>query len=101
MAMYCEQIQDFIDPESHNLVSLEGEMKAYFDDKGDTKNYKFKADLAWSAEVSADWVEVDPISAPAGENLDDITPSIPNNEIWHTSANGWSEYAKAIVGYDF
>ena len=36
-----------------------------------------------------------------GENLDDITPSIPNNEIWHTSANGWSEYANAIVGYDF
>ena len=68
VAMSCEQIQDFIDPKGHGLVFLEGEMKAYFDDKGDTKNYKFKADLAWSAEVSADWVEVDPTSGPAGDN---------------------------------
>ena len=68
VAMSCEEIQDFIDPKGHGLVFLEGEMKAYFDDKGDTKNYKFKADLAWSAEVSADWVEVDPTSGPAGEN---------------------------------
>ena len=51
--------------------------------------------------MSADWVEVDPISAPAGENLDDITPSIPNNEIWYTSVDGWSDYADAIVGFDF
>ena len=68
IALSCEQIQDFIDEKGHGLVFLEGEMKAYFDDKGDTKNYKFKADLAWSAEVSADWVEVDPTSGPAGEN---------------------------------
>ena len=68
MAMSCEEIQDFIDDKGHGLVFLEGEMKAYFPDKGDTKNYKFKADLAWSAEVSADWVEVDPTSGPAGEN---------------------------------
>ncbi len=68
VAMSCEEIQDFIDPKGHGLVFLEGEMKAYFDDKGDTKNYKFQADLAWSAEVSADWVEVDPTSGPAGEN---------------------------------
>ena len=68
MSLSCEEIQDFIDPKGHGLVFLEGEMKAYFDDKGDTKNYKFKADLAWSAEVSADWVEVDPTSGPAGEN---------------------------------
>ena len=68
VAMSCEEIQDFIDPKGHGLVFLEGEMKAYFDDKGDTKNYKFKADLAWSAEVSADWVEVNPTSGPAGEN---------------------------------
>ena len=68
VAMSCEQIQDFIDDKGHGLVFLEGEMKAYFPDKGDTKNYKFKADLAWSAEVSADWVEVDPTSGPAGEN---------------------------------
>ena len=68
VAMSCEQIQDFIDEKGHGLVFLEGEMKAYFDDKGDTKNYKFKADLAWSAEVSANWVEVDPTSGPAGEN---------------------------------
>ncbi len=68
VAMSCEQIQDFIDPKGHGLVFLEGEMKTYFDDKGDTKNYKFKSDLAWSAEVSADWVEVDPTSGPAGEN---------------------------------
>ena len=68
VAMSCEQIQDFIDDKGHGLVFLEGEMKAYFDDKGDTKNYKFQADLAWSAEVSADWVEVDPTSGPAGEN---------------------------------
>ena len=68
VAMSCEEIQDLIDPKGHGLVFLEGEMKAYFDDKGDTKNYKFKADLAWSAEVSADWVEVDPTSGPAGEN---------------------------------
>ena len=68
MAMSCEELQDFIDPKGHGLVFLEGDMKAYFDDKGDTKNYKFKADLAWSAEVSADWVEVDPTSGPAGEN---------------------------------
>ena len=68
VAMSCEQIQDFIDDKGHGLVFLEGEMKAYFDDKGDTKNYKFKADLAWSAEVSADWVEVNPTSGPAGEN---------------------------------
>ena len=130
MAMSCEQIQDFIDEKGHGLVFLEGEMKAYFDDKGDTKNYKFKADLAWSAEVSADWVEVDPTSGPAGENkikikvdknksdekrtgyvditlsndksyrieleqlaagenLDDVTPSvsIPNNEIWYTTTD--------------
>ena len=68
VAMSCEQIQDFIDDKGHGLVFLEGEMKAYFDNKGDTNNYKFKADLAWSAEVSADWVEVDPTSGPAGEN---------------------------------
>ena len=68
ISLSCEEIQDFIDPKGHGLVFLEGEMKAYFDDKGDTKNYKFKADLAWSAEVSADWVEVDPTSGPAGEN---------------------------------
>ena len=68
VAMSCEELQDFIDPKGHGLVFLEGEMKAYFDDKGDTKNYKFKADLAWSAEVSADWVEVNPTSGPAGEN---------------------------------
>ena len=68
VAMFCEEIQDLIDPKGHGLVFLEGEMKAYFDDKGDTKNYKFKADLAWSAEVSADWVEVNPTSGPAGEN---------------------------------
>ena len=68
VAMSCEQIQDFIDDKGHGLVFLEGEMKAYFPDKGDTKNYKFKSDLAWSAEVSADWVEVDPTSGPAGEN---------------------------------
>ena len=68
MALSCEELQDFIDPKGHGLVFLEGEMKAYFDDKGDTKNYKFKADLAWSAEVSADWVEVNPTSGPAGEN---------------------------------
>ena len=67
-AISCEELQDFIDPKGHGLVFLEGEMKAYFDDKGDTKNYKFKADLAWSAEVSADWVEVNPTSGPAGEN---------------------------------
>ena len=131
VAMSCEQIQDFIDDKGHGLVFLEGEMKAYFPDKGDTKNYKFNADLAWSAEVSADWVEVNPASGPAGENkiqikvdknksnekrtgyvditlsndksyrieleqlasgenLDDVTPSttIPNNEIWYTSADG-------------
>ncbi len=68
MALSCEEAQDSIDEKGHGLVFLEGEMKAYFDDKGDTKNYKFKADLAWSAEVSADWVEVDPTSGPAGEN---------------------------------
>ena len=68
IALSCEEIQDFIDPKGHGLVFLEGEMKAYFDDKGDTKNYKFKADLAWSAEVSADWVKVNPTSGPAGEN---------------------------------
>ena len=68
MSLSCEEIQDFIDPKGHGLVFLEGEMKAYFDDKGDTKNYKFKADLAWSAEVSTDWIEVDPTSGPAGEN---------------------------------
>ena len=68
ISLSCEEIQDFIDPKGHGLVFLEGEMKAYFDDKGDTKNYKFQADLAWSAEVSADWVEVDPTSGPAGEN---------------------------------
>ena len=68
IALSCEEIQDFIDTKGHGLVFLEGEMKAYFDDKGDTKNYKFKADLAWSAEVSADWVEVNPTSGPAGEN---------------------------------
>ena len=68
MALSCEELQDFIDPKGHGLVFLEGDMKAYFDDKGDTKNYKFKADLAWSAEVSADWVEVNPTSGPAGEN---------------------------------
>ena len=68
VAMSCEQIQDFIDDKGHGLVFLEGEMKAYFPDKGDTKNYKFKSDLVWSAEVSADWVEVDPTSGPAGEN---------------------------------
>ena len=131
VAMSCEELQDFIDPKGHGLVFLEGDMKAYFDDKGDTKNYKFNADLAWRAEVSADWVEVNPTSGPAGENkiqikvdknksdekrtgyvditlsndksyrieleqlasgenLDDITPSvsIPNNEIWYTSASG-------------
>ena len=130
VAMSCEQIQDFIDDKGHGLVFLEGEMKAYFDDKGDTKNYKFKADLAWSAEVSADWVEVDPTSGPAGENkiqikvdknksdekrtgyvditlsndmsyrieleqmaagenIDDVIPSIsiPNNEIWYTNGS--------------
>ncbi len=68
MSLSCEEIQDFIDEKGHGLVFLEGEMKAYFDDKDDTKNYKFKADLAWSAEVSADWVEVNPTSGPAGEN---------------------------------
>ena len=68
VAMSCEELQDFIDPKGHGLVFLEGDMKAYFDDKGNTKNYKFNADLAWSAEVSADWVEVDPTSGPAGEN---------------------------------
>ena len=68
VAMSCEELQDFIDPKGHGLVFLEGEMKAYFDDKGDTKNYKFNADLAWRAEVSADWVEVNPTSGPAGEN---------------------------------
>ena len=68
VAMSCEELQDFIDPKGHGLVFLEGDMKAYFDDKGDTKNYKFNADLAWSAEVSADWVEVNPTSGPAGEN---------------------------------
>ena len=68
IAMACEEIQDFIDDKGHGLVFLEGEMKAYFPDKGDTKNYKFNADLAWSATVSADWVEVNPTSGPAGEN---------------------------------
>ncbi len=68
MALSCEEAQDFIDEKGHGLVFLEGEMKAYFDDKGDTKNYKFQADLAWSAAVSADWVEVDPTRGPAGEN---------------------------------
>ncbi|MBO7311238.1 MAG: leucine-rich repeat protein, partial [Alistipes sp.] len=130
VAMSCEQIQDFIDDKGHGLVFLEGEMKAYFPDKGDTKNYKFKADLAWSAEVSADWVEVDPTSGPAGENkikikvdknksdekrtgyvditlsndksyrieleqmaagenIDDVIPSIsiPSNEIWYTNGS--------------
>ena len=67
-ALSCEQIQDFIDSRGHGLVFIEGEMKAYFPDKGDTKNYKFKADLAWRAEVSADWVEVKPSSGKAGEN---------------------------------
>ena len=131
VAMSCEELQDFIDTKGHGLVFLEGEMKAYFPDNGDTKNYKFNADLAWSATVSAEWVEVDPASGEAGENkiqikvdknksnerrtgyvditlsndksyrielvqlatsesLDDITPSvsIPNNEIWYTSADG-------------
>ena len=68
VAMSCEQIQDFIDDKGHGLVFLEGEMKAYFPDKGDTKNYKFNADLAWSAMVSADWVEVNPTSGEVGEN---------------------------------
>ena len=68
VVMSCEQAQDFIDTKGHGLVFLEGEMKAYFPDKGDTKNYKFNADLAWSAEASADWVEVNPTSGPAGEN---------------------------------
>ena len=68
LALSCEESQDFIDTMGHGLVFLEGEMNACFDDKGDTKNYKFNADLAWSAEVSADWVEVNPASGPAGEN---------------------------------
>ena len=68
VAMSCEEIQDFIDNKGHGLVFLEGEMKAYFPDKGDTKNYKFNADLAWSAEASADWVVVNPTSGEAGEN---------------------------------
>ena len=68
VAMSCEDNQNFIDDEGYGLVFIEGEMKACFDDKGDTLNYKFNADLAWSAEVSADWVEVDPTSGPAGEN---------------------------------
>ena len=68
IALSCEQIQDFIDSKGHGLVFIEGEMKAYFPDKGDTKNYKFNADLAWSAKVSADWVEVKPSSGKAGEN---------------------------------
>ena len=68
VAMSCEDNQNFIDDDGYGLVFIEGEMKACFDDKGDTMNYKFNADLAWSAEVSADWVEVDPTSGPAGEN---------------------------------
>ncbi len=68
VAMACEEQQDFIDNNGHGLVFLEGEMKAYFPDKGDTKNYKFNADLAWSATVSADWVEVNPTSGEVGEN---------------------------------
>lgn len=66
--MSCEELMDFIDPRGHELTFLEGEMKAIFSDKGDTKNYKFHSDLDWSAEVSADWVEVKPSSGKAGEN---------------------------------
>ena len=68
VAVSCEEGQDYIDNKGHGLVFLEGEMKAYFPDKGDTKNYKFNADLAWSATVSADWVEVNPTSGEVGEN---------------------------------
>ena len=68
MSISCEQTQDFIDTKGHGLVFIEGEMKAYFPSQGDTKNYKFNADFAWTADVSADWVSVNPTSGPAGEN---------------------------------
>ena len=64
----CEQIEDFFDKRGHGLTFIEGEMKAIFPDKGDTKNYKFTSEYDWQAEVSADWVEVKPASGKAGEN---------------------------------
>lgn len=68
VALSCEEIQDYTDTKGHGLVFSEGDMEAIFLDKGDTKNYKFYAELDWSVEVSADWVEVNPTSGSAGEN---------------------------------
>ena len=68
VALSCEQVDDFVDDRGHGLVYIEGEQKAIFPDKGDTKNYKFTAEMDWRAEVSADWVEVKPSSGKAGEN---------------------------------
>ena len=68
VALSCEQVDDFVDDRGHGLVYIEGEQKAIFPDKGDTKNYKFTAEMDWRAEVSAEWVEVKPSSGKAGEN---------------------------------
>ena len=68
IAISCEQVGDFIDDKGHGLTFIEGEQKAIFSDKGDTKNYKFTAEMDWRASVSAEWVEVRPSSGKAGEN---------------------------------
>ena len=68
VALSCNEINDYVDTKGNGLVFLEGEMKALFSDKGDTKNYRFIAEFDWQANVSADWMEVEPSSGQAGEN---------------------------------
>lgn len=65
----CENPEDYVDDRGHGLVFLSEQMKAIFPYKGDTKNYQFISDYDWTAEVSADWVEVTPTSGTAGDNM--------------------------------
>lgn len=65
----CENPEDYIDDRGHGLVFLSEQMKAIFSYKGDSKNYQFTSDYDWTAEVSADWVEVTPTSGTAGDNM--------------------------------
>ena len=69
------------------LVFYESVQSLVFDVEGETKSVTFKTTMNWNAEVSDEWIEVDPMSGPAGENLN-INITVAKNDS-STARNGY------------
>ena len=69
------------------LVFDESVKSLVFDVEGETKSITFTTTMNWNAEVSDEWIEVDPMSGLAGENLN-INITVAKNDS-STARNGY------------